>query len=67
MYMNRFFTSIVFVALAVITALTAQEAIATAEMTSKAKEAERTQLSRSADAARWTAMAAYYELVSSNP
>jgi hypothetical protein len=64
MYANRFFTLLVVVALASITALTVQEAIATkaVALVPQLREAERQRI-RAAEVARWTAMGEYYENV----
>ena len=63
MYANRFFTFVVILALVGVIALTVREAVATSTIAldSGAQEAQRLQLSRAADAARWTAMGEYYE------
>lgn len=64
MYANRFFTLLIVVALASITALTVQEAVATdaVALAPQLHEAQR-QRTRAAEVARWTAMGEYYENV----
>jgi hypothetical protein len=64
MYANRLFTLLVVVALASITALTVQEAVATQVLLldNPSREAQRKR-TLEADLARWTAMGEYYENV----
>lgn len=64
MYANRFFTLLIVVALASITVLTVQEAVATnaVALAPELRETQRERI-RAADAARWTAMGEYYENV----
>ena len=61
MYTNRFFSLLVAVALAVVAILTAQDAIATSNVASDSLETLRMQKNWIADAARWTAIAEYYQ------
>jgi hypothetical protein len=61
MFTKRSFMLLVVGALVSTAALTLQEAVATATLTSDIREAHRMQQSQAADTARWTAMGEYYQ------
>ena len=63
MFTNRIFTVLVSLALAAFIVLTVREALATSAVASNAEEALGIERSRSADTARWEAIAEYYQSV----
>jgi|GEM_PF-2211336 len=60
MFTNRFFTTLIIVALAAVFGLTVREAVLTSAVGSELTEAERIQQSLAADTAHWQTMGEYY-------
>ncbi|HEY9528369.1 MAG TPA: hypothetical protein VIR02_14850 [Anaerolineales bacterium] len=63
MFTNRIFTVLVILVLAAVIVLTVREAMATSAVAPNPEEAPSIERSRSADTARWEAIAEYYQSV----